>query len=214
MKTKTIIRINGMTCKHCQKTVAEAISNLEGVEDVEVSLENKSAAITFDAGLIDSEKIEKAIEASGYGVVDEDITVQPDAHSEEVQDYISHIEDEKKEHLNCCEGEEKMREHKTNHIEHHNHTMKEETANKTEHNHHGDHNEHHSHDDHGSHHGGCCGGEQPGNKNGHGSHGSHGSHAGHGGHHGGCCGGSLGKVGMAMWILIAIAIGLSWYFTP
>jgi|GEM_PF-758349 len=210
MKNKTTIRINGMTCKHCQKTVTEAISKLEGVENVEVSLEDKSAAVTFNEELIDPEKIKEAVEASGYGAFDEDTTAQPDVHSEEVQDYISHIEDENKEHHNCCEGEEKMKEHKTDHMEHHDHTkMKEETAKETEHKHHGDHNDHGTHDDHGSH-GGCCGGAEAGEKKGHGSHGSHESHAGHGGHHGGCCGGG----GMKMWILIGIAVGLLWYFTP
>ena len=37
-----------MTCGHCQKRVADAISSLEGVESVDVNLEAESATVIFD----------------------------------------------------------------------------------------------------------------------------------------------------------------------
>jgi P-type Cu+ transporter len=42
------IGIYGMTCGHCQKRVADAISSLEGVGSVEVDLETEHATVSFN----------------------------------------------------------------------------------------------------------------------------------------------------------------------
>ena len=38
----TIIKINGMSCGHCSMAVKKALGQIEGVETVEVNLEEKS----------------------------------------------------------------------------------------------------------------------------------------------------------------------------
>lgn len=47
MKTVTY-SIPNISCHHCVHTIATELKDLEGVRSVEVSLENKSAIITFD----------------------------------------------------------------------------------------------------------------------------------------------------------------------
>lgn len=60
------IGVYGMTCGHCQKRVAEAISSLEGVESVEVDLESERATVSFDPEKINLEDIKGAIQKAGY----------------------------------------------------------------------------------------------------------------------------------------------------
>lgn len=55
-----------MTCGHCQKRVAEAISSLEGVESVEVDLESKRATVNFDPEKVSLDDLKRAIQNAGY----------------------------------------------------------------------------------------------------------------------------------------------------
>jgi len=60
------IGVYGMTCGHCQKRVADAISSLDGVESVEVNLESESATVSFDPEKINLDNIKAAILKAGY----------------------------------------------------------------------------------------------------------------------------------------------------
>ena len=67
------IGVYGMTCGHCQKRVADAISSLEGVESVEVDLESESATVSFDPQKISLDDIKGAIQKAGYSTeIEED----------------------------------------------------------------------------------------------------------------------------------------------
>lgn len=61
----TKVKINGMSCGHCSIAVKKALSQLEGVEKVDVSLEEKVATITSSVAL--NENILKdIIDDEGY----------------------------------------------------------------------------------------------------------------------------------------------------
>ena len=64
---KKTVYIEGMMCAHCVKHVNDALSKLNGVTDVSVSLENKNAVITAASSLTKDE-ITKAITDAGYTV--------------------------------------------------------------------------------------------------------------------------------------------------
>lgn len=64
---KKVLDIEGMMCQHCVAHVNKALSGIEGVEDVEVSLENKNAAVTLAADVSD-EVLVKAVVDAGYEV--------------------------------------------------------------------------------------------------------------------------------------------------
>ncbi len=66
MNTKTI-KIEGMQCNHCKMSVEKALSYIEGVTKVEVSLENKTAIIESQKEIDDS-KIKQVIEETGFKV--------------------------------------------------------------------------------------------------------------------------------------------------
>ncbi len=63
---KVKIPIDGMVCMACQSTVKKTIKSLEGVTNVEVSLENKNALITYYPNLVKPEQFQKAINDKGY----------------------------------------------------------------------------------------------------------------------------------------------------
>ena len=62
---KIKMSVDGMVCSACQSTVRKTIKSLNGVKDVEVSLENKIAFITYYPNLIKPEQIHKAINDKG-----------------------------------------------------------------------------------------------------------------------------------------------------
>lgn len=64
--TKKIF-IEGMMCSHCTGRVEKALSALEGVSAVEMSLEGKSATVTLSGGVSD-EVLTKAVTDAGYEV--------------------------------------------------------------------------------------------------------------------------------------------------
>ncbi len=65
---KTNLKIDGMMCKHCVKHVHDALAKMDGVTDVEVSLENNSAAITSTKE-ISLDDFAKVIDDAGYELV-------------------------------------------------------------------------------------------------------------------------------------------------
>lgn len=64
---KKVLDIEGMMCQHCVAHVNKALSGIEGVEAVAVSLENKNAAVTLAADVSDDALV-KAVVDAGYEV--------------------------------------------------------------------------------------------------------------------------------------------------
>lgn len=65
---KTVLQVDGMSCGHCVKAVEDAVKALDGVDSVEVSLENKTATVAYDAAKATVEQMKEAIEDEGYDV--------------------------------------------------------------------------------------------------------------------------------------------------
>ncbi|WP_079480251.1 copper chaperone CopZ [Halobacillus salinus] len=64
---KTTIKVEGMTCGHCEKAVNEALKELDGVQSVQVDLTSGDVEVTYDAPAT-VEQMEEAIEDQGYDV--------------------------------------------------------------------------------------------------------------------------------------------------
>jgi copper chaperone len=60
--------VEGMTCMHCVGSVKKAVSALNGVDKVEVNLENKKVNVEFDPERVSFETIKNTIEDQGYDV--------------------------------------------------------------------------------------------------------------------------------------------------
>ena len=62
---KKTVYINGMMCSHCTAHVQKALGALDGVESVEVSLEDKKAVLTLNKN-VDDAVITAAVREAGY----------------------------------------------------------------------------------------------------------------------------------------------------
>lgn len=70
MSTETqVINIEGMTCDGCVKSVDSALTQLDGVQSVEVDLEGNKASVTYDSSAVAVDAIVEAIEESGFDAV-------------------------------------------------------------------------------------------------------------------------------------------------
>lgn len=62
---KVKINIQGMSCGHCAKTVTGLLRSVQGVEDVQVSLDGNSADVTFDPSRTSLKELTEAVNQSG-----------------------------------------------------------------------------------------------------------------------------------------------------
>jgi len=58
-----------MTCDHCEQTVKETVTQLDGVEQVDVQVQQEQVNLEYDNSEISLEAICTAIEEQGYAVV-------------------------------------------------------------------------------------------------------------------------------------------------
>lgn len=93
---KETIGIFGMTCMHCHKRVTDAISKVNGVKSVDVSLENKSATVEFDDSVTNLNAIKQAVNDAGYDVGEKTISKPEPEAQQSVQACPVVIEDDKK----------------------------------------------------------------------------------------------------------------------
>lgn len=61
---KTILKVEDMSCGHCVKAVTEIISEINGVEAVEVSLADATATVTYSD--VDIQKVVDALNETNY----------------------------------------------------------------------------------------------------------------------------------------------------
>ena len=76
METRTAqLNITGMSCANCSATVGEALEVLDGVVEASVNYATDEGTVEYDPEEVSLAEIYDAIEAAGYGVVSETVTV-------------------------------------------------------------------------------------------------------------------------------------------
>lgn len=73
---KVRIRISGMTCAMCVETIEKALNKVTGVKSVTVNLGNETAIIVYDRSLTNISELDKTIQDTGYGVVNENAALK------------------------------------------------------------------------------------------------------------------------------------------
>ena len=68
MKTSEI-KIKGMSCNHCVASIQKALSALEGVKSVDVSLENEMATVEHDEAKTEESIFKNVIDDIGFEAV-------------------------------------------------------------------------------------------------------------------------------------------------
>lgn len=62
----TTIKVGGMSCGGCVKSITAVLMALDGVVSAEVSLEKGEAVVEFDAAKVTREQINSVIEDAGF----------------------------------------------------------------------------------------------------------------------------------------------------
>lgn len=68
LMTANEYQVTGMTCGHCEMSVREEVSEIAGVEDIQVSARTGRLVVTA-SGDIDDAKVLDAVEEAGYSAV-------------------------------------------------------------------------------------------------------------------------------------------------
>jgi len=63
------VKVKGMSCQHCVNSVAKALQQVDGIRNVEVSLDQGEARYEEDK-TVDREAVRKAVQDAGYDVGD------------------------------------------------------------------------------------------------------------------------------------------------
>jgi copper chaperone len=61
-----IIKVEGMSCMHCQLRVKKAVEAVEGVKRADVNLQTKEVTIEYEEGKVNLEDVKAAIRETGY----------------------------------------------------------------------------------------------------------------------------------------------------
>ncbi|HWQ47463.1 MAG TPA: copper ion binding protein [Methanosarcina sp.] len=63
------IKVEGMSCMHCQLRVKKAVEAVEGVQRADVNLQTKLVTVDYEEGKANLEKVKAAIRETGYETV-------------------------------------------------------------------------------------------------------------------------------------------------
>lgn len=64
--TQGTVKVEGMSCGHCQMAVKKAVEAVEGVQKADVNLQNKQVVVEYNEGKTNLEKVKAAITEAGY----------------------------------------------------------------------------------------------------------------------------------------------------
>ncbi len=62
------VKIGGMTCSGCVRSVTQVLQALPGVEAVDVSLEKSEAQVRYDPARVEPDAFRRAVESAGFEV--------------------------------------------------------------------------------------------------------------------------------------------------
>lgn len=60
------LKVEGMDCEGCVKSVTRMLSGVPGVHQVEVSLADANARVTYDPAKVGVAEMKKAVQRAGY----------------------------------------------------------------------------------------------------------------------------------------------------
>jgi copper chaperone CopZ len=64
-----ILRVEGMSCGHCEIAIQDAIRKLPGIKKTKATRRKKQVAVDYNTALVTPEQIADAVNATGYKAV-------------------------------------------------------------------------------------------------------------------------------------------------
>lgn len=64
-----VLKVEGMSCSHCENAIKKAVGSLDGVSNVTVYLDKKDVYVEYDNTKVSLDDLKNTIEDEGYDVV-------------------------------------------------------------------------------------------------------------------------------------------------
>ncbi len=64
----TVLTVPDISCEHCERTITEALSPVDGIASVRVDIEAKQVAVEYDAGRVDVDSMRRILSEEDYPV--------------------------------------------------------------------------------------------------------------------------------------------------
>ena len=61
-----VVKVGGMSCQGCVKSVTKVLQDLPGIAQAEVSLERGEASVVYDAAKVGRDAMLRAIDEAGF----------------------------------------------------------------------------------------------------------------------------------------------------
>jgi len=64
----SVIKVEGMSCGHCKKSIESALLEKQGIESAEVTLAEKIVSVVYNEDIVKLSEIKEIIEDKGFEV--------------------------------------------------------------------------------------------------------------------------------------------------
>jgi copper chaperone len=68
------LNVPDISCEHCERTVTNALTPLEGVRDVHVDVATKRVRVTYDERVVTVEQMKRVLQGEDYPVASVDVS--------------------------------------------------------------------------------------------------------------------------------------------
>jgi copper chaperone len=65
---KTVLNVPDISCEHCEKTITEALSPIQGVRSIQVDIPAKQVRVEYDESTVDVDRMKTILEGEEYPV--------------------------------------------------------------------------------------------------------------------------------------------------
>ena len=67
MKT-VVLNVPDISCEHCERTITETLTPIDGVRSVNVDIPTKQVRVEFEDGTVDIDQMKEALQEEDYPV--------------------------------------------------------------------------------------------------------------------------------------------------
>ncbi|MBV9323995.1 MAG: heavy-metal-associated domain-containing protein [Chloroflexi bacterium] len=66
--TTTVLNVPDISCEHCERTITQALSPVDGIKSVRVDIDARRVAVEYDASRVDVERMREILAEEEYPV--------------------------------------------------------------------------------------------------------------------------------------------------
>ena len=64
----TVLNVPDISCEHCERTITEALTPVDGIQSVRVDIDAKQVAVQYDAAQVNVERMREILSEEEYPV--------------------------------------------------------------------------------------------------------------------------------------------------